>query len=47
VGQSSFYTMLGIDLLNETYSPYRDYNGAAIPIIRAGFNFYLKPSRRK
>lgn len=46
VGQSSFYTMLGIDLLNDTYSPYKDYNGRAYPIIRAGFNFYLKPSRK-
>ena len=46
VGRSSFYTMLGIDLMNDTYSPYRDYNGAVIPIIRAGFNFYLKPSGR-
>lgn len=46
VGQSSFYTMLGIDLMSDTYSPYRDYNNAAIPIIRAGFNFYLKPSRK-
>jgi len=46
VGQSSFYTMLGIDLMSDTYSPYRDYNNAAIPIIRAGFNFYLKPSKR-
>lgn len=46
VGQSSFYTMIGIDLLNDTYSPYKDYNGRAYPIIRAGFNFYLKPSRK-
>lgn len=46
VGQSSFYTMLGIDLMNDTYSPYRDYNNAAIPIIRAGFNFYLKSSKQ-
>lgn len=46
VGQGSFYTMLGIDLLNDTYSPYKDYNGRAYPIIRAGFNFYLKPSRK-
>jgi hypothetical protein len=47
VGQGSFYTMIGMDLLNNPNSPYRDYNGSAIPIIRAGFNFYLKPSRGK
>ncbi|MGI8950450.1 MAG: hypothetical protein ACR2FN_02585 [Chitinophagaceae bacterium] len=47
VGQASFYTLIGIDLLNNIYSPYRDYNGAVVPIIRAGFDFYLHPSRRK
>jgi len=46
VGQSSFYTMLGLDLMTDANSPYRDYNNAAIPIIRVGFNFYLKPSKR-
>jgi hypothetical protein len=46
VGQSSFYTMLGIDLMSDANSPYRDYDNAAIPIIRAGFNFYLKSSKR-
>jgi hypothetical protein len=46
VGQSSFYTMLGLDLMTDENSPYRDYNGSAYPIIRAGFNFYLKPSKR-
>lgn len=47
VGQGSFYTMIGMDLLTDINSPYRDYNGAAIPIVRAGFNFYLRPSHRK
>ena len=46
IGQSNFYTMLGIDLLNNINSPYRDAYGGAIPIIRAGFNFYLHPSRK-
>lgn len=47
IGQSGFYTMIGLDLLTDPNSPYRDaYNNAAIPIIRAGFNFYLK-SRKK
>lgn len=47
IGQGSFYTMIGMDLLNNANSPYRDYNGYAIPIIRAGFNFYLKSSHGK
>lgn len=47
VGQSSFYTMIGIDLLDDINSPYRDYNGSVIPIIRAGFDFYLRPSYRR
>lgn len=48
IGQSSFYTMLGLDLMRDPNSPYRDsYNNSAIPIIRAGFDFYLRPSRRK
>lgn len=46
VGRSSFYTLLGLDLMNDPNSPYRDYNGSAYPIIRAGFNFYLKPSKQ-
>ena len=43
VGQGNFFTMIGIDLLNNVNSPYRDYNGVAIPIIRAGFDIYLRP----
>ena len=46
VGQTSFYTVIMIDLMTDPYSPYRDYNNAAIPIIRAGFNFYLHPHRK-
>ncbi|MDE3236636.1 MAG: hypothetical protein KGO81_11825 [Bacteroidota bacterium] len=46
IGQSSFYTLVMIDLKADPYSPYRDYNGQVIPIIRAGFNFYLHPSKK-
>jgi hypothetical protein len=46
VGQSNFYTVLMIDLLTDKYSPYRDYNNAAIPILRAGFNFYFHSGRK-
>jgi hypothetical protein len=31
--------------LSSQYSPYRDFNGAALPVIRAGFDFYLHPRR--
>ena len=47
VGQGSFYTMIMVDLLNNPNSPYRGYNNVAIPIIRSGFNFYLRPSQKK
>jgi hypothetical protein len=41
IGQGSFYISLMFDALSNTYSPYRDFNGAAIPVIKAGFDFYL------
>lgn len=41
VGQGNFYISLMFDALSNTYSPYRDFNGAAIPVIKAGFDFYL------
>lgn len=45
VGQSSFFISLSLDVLNSQYSPYRDFNGAALPVVRAGFDFYLHPRR--
>lgn len=47
VGQGSYFLMVGLDLLNNANSPYRGYNNVQVPIIRAGFDFYLKPSKRK
>ena len=48
VGAGSYYMLVGLDLLKNRYSPYVGENNAgqlvAVPIIRAGFNFYLKPS---
>lgn len=41
VGQSSFFLSLSLDVVNSQYSPYRDFNGAALPVVRAGFDFYL------
>ncbi len=49
VGQGSYYLMIGIDLLRNTYSPYVTENSVgqlvAQPIIRGGFNFYLHPAK--
>ncbi|WP_153796470.1 hypothetical protein [Foetidibacter luteolus] len=42
VGQSSFYTALMVDLNTNPNSPYRDGYNRVVPIVRAGFNFYLK-----
>ena len=47
VGQTNFYTVLMIDLGTELNSPYRDSYGAAIPVIRTGFNFYLRPKKQR
>ena len=47
IGQTSFFTVLMFDLGTERFSPYRDGYGKAVPIIRGGFNWYLKPSKKK
>ncbi len=47
IGRSSFYTVLLFDLMRNKNSPYRDAYNDAIPIIRAGFNVYLHPSKNK
>ena len=46
VGQASFYTVILVDLMNDPNSPYRDYNGNPLPIIRAGFTFYLHAKKK-
>ena len=46
VGQGNYFFMIGLDLLNEKYSPYSDGYGHAYPIIRGGFDIYLKPSKK-
>lgn len=50
VGQGGYYIMVGLDLLKDQYSPYVGYNDVgqivAQPIFRAGFNFYLRPSKQ-
>jgi hypothetical protein len=41
IGQGSFYIALMFDVLRDKDSPYNDLDGKALPVIRAGFNFYL------
>jgi hypothetical protein len=46
VGQFGSFLMVGVDLADNLYSPYRE-NGVAIPIVRAGIDVYLKSSKRR
>ena len=46
IGNSSFYTLIMIDAGNNTESPYIGYLGSKEPIIRAGFNIYLRPKKK-
>jgi hypothetical protein len=46
VGRSSFYIAIMLDLLSNYGSPYRDQNGAAVPVIKAGFDIWLHPGRQ-
>ncbi len=46
VGQGSYFFSIGLDLLANKYSPYVDGYGHAYPIIRGGFDIYLKPSKK-
>ena len=46
IGQGSYFLMIGLDLLNDVNSPYQDGYGHAQPIIRGGFDVYLRPSRK-
>jgi hypothetical protein len=43
IGRNNFYIAILFDVLDNQYSPYRDYTGAALPVIKAGFDFYLHP----
>ncbi len=46
VTQGSYFFMIGLDLLDNVNSPYRDQYNHAEPIIRGGFDVYLHPSRK-
>ncbi len=41
VGQGSFYLMVGLDVCRSKNSPYNDYNGNPMPVIRAGFDVFV------
>jgi hypothetical protein len=41
VGQSGFYIALMFDAISNKNSPYNDVNGHPLPVLRAGFDFYL------
>src|SRR6202008_5034516 len=47
VGQNNFYILVMMDLMHDINSPYRNLQNQASPIIRTGFDFYLKKSRKK
>ena len=46
IGNGSFYTMIGFDAGTNIRSPYIGYYGSKLPILRAGFNFYLGPKKK-
>lgn len=46
VGSHYSYFSLMIDVLQNRNSPYRDQYNDPLPVLRAGFGFYLKPSRK-
>jgi hypothetical protein len=46
VGQSNFFTVIMFDAGNNLNSPYIDSYGSKLPILRTGFNFYLRPKRQ-
>lgn len=46
IGNTSFYTVIMFDAGNNLNSPYVGYLGSKFPIIRTGFNFYLRPKRK-
>jgi hypothetical protein len=45
VGRSSFHIAILIDALDNQYSPYRDFNGQLIPVLKAGFDIYFHPKK--
>jgi hypothetical protein len=46
IGQGSYFFLIGLDLLTNKNSPYLDGYGHPYPIIRGGFDIYLKPPKK-
>ncbi len=46
IGNTSFYTVIMFDAGNNVNSPYVGYLGSKYPILRTGFNFYLRPKKK-
>jgi hypothetical protein len=46
IGNRYSYVTLMIDVLQDKNSPYRDQFNDPIPVFKAGFGMYLKPSRK-
>lgn len=46
IGNRYSYVTLMMDVLQNSNSPYRDQFNDPIPVFRAGFGMYLKPSRK-
>ena len=40
IGEGTFYFALMFDVLGKTYSPYNDYYGHPLPVVRAGFDLF-------
>ncbi len=47
IGQSYSYFSVMFDAMQNPYSPYRDNENRALPVIRVGFAFYLKPKAER
>ncbi|MEJ7682439.1 MAG: hypothetical protein WKG06_32225 [Segetibacter sp.] len=46
IGNTNFFTVLMFDAGTNTNSPYIGTYGAKHPVLRTGFNFYLRPKRK-
>lgn len=46
IGNMNFFTVIMIDAGSNVNSPYIGSLGSKLPVLRTGFNFYLRPKRR-
>jgi hypothetical protein len=46
IGSRYSYVTLMMDVLQNPFSPYRDQFNDPLPVFRAGFGMYLRPSRK-